>query len=109
MKKAFNYLVCLAMSALCLPGLVFAETGSAVSGDKGLVALAAAIAIGLAAFGGTSGQSRAISAGLESIGRNPAAGGKIFTPMIVGLVLIESLVILSFVIAIKLAGVVTGG
>ena len=109
MKRAFSYAVCLALSLICAPGLVFAESGGAMSGDKGVVAIAAALAIALAAFSGTASQSRAISAGLEAIGRNPAASGKVFTPMIVGLVLIESLVILSFVIAIKLAGVVTGG
>lgn len=109
MKRAFDYVVCLVLTVLCVPGLVFAETGSAVSSDKGIIALAAALAIGLAAFSGTASQSRAISSGLEAIGRNPAASGKVFTPMIVGLVLIESLVILSFVIAINLAGVVTGG
>ena len=36
--------------------------------------------------------------------RNPAASGKIFTPMIVGLALIESLVIYSLIISFSLLG-----
>ena len=43
---------------------------------------------------------RAATAALEGIARNPNAQGKIFTPMILALSLIESLVILAFVIAI---------
>ncbi|MCI5065196.1 ATP synthase F0 subunit C [bacterium] len=65
-------------------------------------ALGAGMAIGLGALGGTLGQSSAVNAALSSIGRNPSAAGKIFTPMVIGLALIESLVILAFVIAISL-------
>lgn len=61
--------------------------------------LAAALAIGLAAFGGSIAQGRTATAALESIGRNPSAQGKIFVPMIIGLALIESLVLYAFVIA----------
>ena len=61
--------------------------------------LAAALAIGLAAFGGSLGQGKTAAAALEGIGRNPAAQGKIFVPMIIGLALIESLVLYAFVIA----------
>lgn len=67
--------------------------------SQGLIAIASAIAIGLAAYGGTQGQSKAAAAALEGIARNPEAQGKIFTPMILSMALIESLVILGFVIA----------
>lgn len=66
--------------------------------------LAAGLAIGIAALGGTLGQGRAATAALEGIARNPDASGKIFTPMILALSLIESLVILAFVIAMILQG-----
>ncbi|MDP7321951.1 MAG: ATP synthase F0 subunit C [Bacteriovoracaceae bacterium] len=69
-----------------------------------MIALAAAIAIGLAALGGTMAQGKAASAALEGIARNPEAQGKIFTPMILGMALIESLVILGFVIAFMIQG-----
>lgn len=58
---------------------------------------AMAIALGLAAIGGALGQGRAISAALEGIARNPSAQDKIFTPMILGLAFIESLVIFTLV------------
>ena len=63
------------------------------------LALGAGIAIGIAAMGGGIGQGLATSAALEGIARNPNASDKIFTPMIIGLALIESLVIYGLVIA----------
>lgn len=71
---------------------------------QAMLALGSAIAISVAVFGGTSAQGKAASAALEGIARNPAAKGDIFVPMILGLALIESLVILAFVIANGLAG-----
>lgn len=63
-------------------------------------AVGAGLAIGVAAFGGAFGQGKAATAALEGIARNPGASGKLFTPLILGLALIESLVIYAFVIAI---------
>ena len=80
----------------------FAE-GAAMA-SSGTVAIGAGIAIGLAALGGTLGQGKTVSAALDSIGRNPSASGSVFTPMIIGLVFMESLVIFSFVIAFFLQG-----
>ena len=62
------------------------------------MAIGKAIAISLAALGAGLGQGRAVASAMEGIGRNPAAAGKLFVPMILGLVFMESLVILSFVI-----------
>ncbi|MBD66950.1 MAG: hypothetical protein CME62_17235 [Halobacteriovoraceae bacterium] len=69
-----------------------------------LIAIGSALAIGLGALGGTFAQGKAASAALEGIARNPEAQGKIFTPMLLGMALIESLVILAFVIAFMLQG-----
>ena len=100
MKKNFNLRALVATgAALVAPSLAFAQDGS----DKGLLAIGAGLAIGLAAVGGTLGQGKAVSSALDSIGRNPSASGKVMVPMIIGLALIESLVILSFVIAIRLS------
>lgn len=63
------------------------------------IALGAGFAVSLAALGGGIGQGIATSAALEGIARNPNASDKIFTPMIIGLALIESLVIYGLVIA----------
>ncbi len=96
---------------LVLMGTLLASVAMASEGDAGAAtdvnawyAIAAAIAIALPAFGGAFGQGRAASAALEGIARNPGAAGKLFTPMILGLALIESLVIYGLVIAFVLAG-----
>ena len=75
------------------------------SGDAaGYIGLGAGFAIGLAALGGAIGQGNSVRAALEGIARNPDAAGKIQTPMILGLALIESLVIFGFVVAFLLQG-----
>jgi len=85
-----------------------AEVSEAVSiaktGASGWIALAAGLGIGIAAFGGALGQGRAAATALDGIARNPGASGKIMTPMILGLALIESLVIYALVIAFMLLG-----
>lgn len=81
-----------------------AAAHTAGGNDKGMIALAAGLAIGLAAIGGALGQARSASAALEGIARNPAAQGKIFTPMIIALALIESLVIYALIVAFALSG-----
>lgn len=69
---------------------------------KAMIALAAGLGLGIAAFGGAIGQGRAIATALDSIGRNPGASGKITTPMIIGLAMVESLVIYSLVVSLLL-------
>jgi F-type H+-transporting ATPase subunit c len=61
--------------------------------------IGAALAIGIAAFGGALGQGKTAAAFLDGVSRNPSARDKMFIPMIIGLALIESLVIYAFVIA----------
>lgn len=84
--------------------LTFASPALADDGGKGNIAMAAGLAIGAAAIGGALGQGKAAAAALEGIARNPQASGKLFTPMIIGLALIESLVIYALVIAFQLVG-----
>jgi len=72
--------------------------------QNGMLALSAAIVLGVAAFGGALAQGKAATAALEGIARNPAASDKLFTPMIIALALIESLVIYALVIAFMLQG-----
>ena len=91
------------MLAVLASPAVFAQGGEPAKGG-GLVAIGAALAIGLAALGGGLGQGRAAASALDGIARNPQASGKIFVPMIVGLALIESLVIYGLIIAFSLAG-----
>lgn len=76
----------------------------AKANNGGLIALAAGLGIAIAAFGGALGQGRAAATALEGIARNPGAADKLFTPMILGLALIESLVIYALIIAFVLQG-----
>jgi len=99
MKKITQMVTILAVLALATAAM--AAEGRIASSSIG-PAFAAAFAIAIAAFGGAIGQSLAIKAALDGIGRNPSAAGKITTPMIIGLAMIESLVIYALVIALML-------
>jgi F-type H+-transporting ATPase subunit c len=87
-----------------LSSTAFAQDGAAANqySAQSMAALGAGIAIGLAVLGGGLGQGKAAAAALEGISRNPGAAGRIQTPMILGLALIESLVLTAFAIAFLL-------
>jgi F-type H+-transporting ATPase subunit c len=61
-------------------------------------ALAAGLGFALAAALAAIGQSRVAAAAAEGVARNPGAGARIQTLMILGLVFIETLVLFTFVI-----------
>lgn len=65
-------------------------------------ALGAGIAVGLAALGCGLGQGLTASNTTAGIARNPGASGQMFTPFILGMVLIESIAIYGLVVAILL-------
>lgn len=102
MKNKMKTLAAVLVPTLMTQAAFAQDAGGSM--EKGIIALSAGLAIGLAAFGGALGQAKTAAAALEGIARNPAAQGKIFTPMIIGLALIESLVIYAFVIAFFLQG-----
>ncbi len=94
--------VCLLLVLLALVAAPSFAQGAEASGGGGGVAwgsLAAAFAIGIAAFGGALGQGKATSAAVSGMSRNPGAAGDIRTTLIIGLALIESLVIYALLIA----------
>jgi F-type H+-transporting ATPase subunit c len=94
-----------------LPLLALAQDDHSGSNNfdvRSWAAAGAGIAIGLGVLGGALGQGRAAAAALEGISRNPGASARIQTPMILGLALIESLVLLAFVIAFFLQGFARG-
>ena len=68
------------------------DVGDAMSHTP-LYAIGAGLAIGAAALGGALGQGKIGAAAMDGIARNPQAQKSMFVPMILGLVLIESLVI----------------
>ena len=63
-----------------------------------------ALAMGMACLGIGLGQGLALSKGLDGISNQPEAASKIQTAMIVGMALMETIGILTFVIAIILSG-----
>lgn len=103
MKKMSRFALIAASVLASAPA--FAQEAAAAQGSWGgeIRAIAAALAIGLAVLGGASGQGRAAAAANEGIGRNPQSAEKLFTPLILGLALIEFQTIMAFIIAILLA------
>ena len=94
------------IGVLAVSAVAFAQSADvAVQAKADLskwAALAGGLGIAIAAFGGALGQGRAAAAALDGIARNPSAADKLFTPMILGLALIESLVIYALIISFVL-------
>ena len=96
-----------ALMVVLVANPAFAEVAGEGGGGlwyRGLIALAAGLGLGIAAFGAALGQGRATAAAMESIGRNPNSADRIFTPLIVGLALMEALALYALVIAFFLQG-----
>lgn len=98
MKKIISIL---SLVLLAAPNFALAEDAG---GGHGLIAIGSGLAIGLGALGGALGQGKLVASGLEGISRNPGAGDKVFRSLILGLVFVEAIVIISFVIAFFLLG-----
>ena len=90
-----------------LTGLLVLGTASSALAAEGAaatmwtffgIAIACGFGIGVAAFGTGMGMGHAINGALQGTARNPEAGGKIMTTMIIGLALIESLCIYALLI-----------
>ena len=62
------------------------------------LALSTPLSVGIAAFGSGIGLGLAAKGGLEAIGRQPEASGKILTNMIIGAALIEALTIYALIV-----------
>ena len=101
MKKMIIAAIAMLASSSAFAQEVVTETVVA-NADRGLVAIAAALAISISVLGGAMAQGKTASTALEGIARNPAASGKLLIPMILGLALIESLVIYALIIALGL-------
>jgi len=92
--KKLQYLF-MALAALCFAVPVFADGGStAIS----LVPIGAGLGMGLAAGLCGLGQGKAVGSAVEALARNPGARAGIFTFLVLGLALIESLKLFTQVI-----------
>ncbi len=70
----------------------------------GLIAIGAGLAIGLAAIGIALGQGILAGKAMESMGKQPEAMSGIRSSMIIAMAIMETIGVLTFVIAIILAG-----
>lgn len=109
MSKIVSKLVLVvALVLVATPSFAQTAAGGGGSNVPGLIALAAGLGIGIAAFGVALGQGRATAAAMESIGRNPNSADRIFVPMIIGLALMEALCLYALVIAFFLQNKIPG-
>jgi F-type H+-transporting ATPase subunit c len=90
--KKLNYLLGGSVAFL-MPAISFAEEAATAHVDRPYYAMAKGFAIGAAALGCALGQGKIVSAALEGIARNPGAREQIFTPMLLGIVFVETLLI----------------
>ena len=74
---------------------------------KGLAYFAAGIGAGLTMIGAAGGIGKLAASAMEGIARQPEAGGRIGTNMIIAAALIEGFTFFALVIALQLAGKIT--
>lgn len=76
--------------------------------DKGLALAGIAIGVGLMVAGAARGIGHIAGNAVESIARQPEAGGRIGTNMIIAAALIEGFTFFALIIAIMLNGTISG-
>ena len=111
LKKVLAVGGCLVVLALlATPAMAFESGASAPAPQEapadstGYLGLALAFGLGIAAFGGAMGQGNAIAKSVDAVARQPEAGARIQTMMIIGLALIETLVIYMLLICFMWGG-----
>jgi F-type H+-transporting ATPase subunit c len=73
-------------------------------GDKGLLALGAGIGAGLICIGSARGIGHLAGQAMEGIARQPEAGGRIGTNMIIAAALIEGFTFFALLICFQMGG-----
>lgn len=103
MKRMLLF-VALALLALpAVPALAQADTAGGTQpmfGDAGLLKLGAAVGLGLIIIGAARGIGSIGSHAVDAIARQPEAGGRIFTSMIIAAALIEGATLFAIVVVI---------
>jgi F-type H+-transporting ATPase subunit c len=90
-----------------MASMAFAQEGDAKASSVWIyfaIAIGCGFGIGMAAHGTGLGMGNAINGALQGTARNPEAGTKIMTTMIIGLALIESLCIYALLICFMMIG-----
>ena len=84
--------------------LAQATTAWTLLPDKGLMVFGAALGAGLIVIGAAKGIGHLAGQAMEGIARQPEAGGRIGTNMIIAAALIEGFTFFALVICLQLAG-----
>ena len=100
MKKLGMALAVL-VAVMFIAPVAFAQGAPGPAGEShSALWIAAAFGMGIAAFGCGLGQGKIGAAALEGIARNPGAANSIFTPMLLSLAFVETLVLFTFLMII---------
>lgn len=78
--------------------------GTMLFGDKGLVALGAGLGAGLVTMGAAKGIGHLAGEAMGGIARQPEAGGRIFTSLIIAAALIEGFTFFALVVCNGVGG-----
>ena len=102
MKFTIKRMAFAVMATLMAAMPAFAQGQEAAGGEwsKGLGYIGAGVGFAIAAGLAALGQGKIASAACEGMARNPGAGGRIQTVMILGLAFVETLVIFTFVVVL---------
>ena len=73
-------------------------------GDRGLIAIGSGVGAGLVTIGAAKGIGHLAGQAMEGIARQPEAGGRIGTNMIIAAALIEGFTFFALVICLQVAG-----
>jgi F-type H+-transporting ATPase subunit c len=101
--KKWSMLLLGLMLVMAIAPAAFAQdngTAQAPAQNRSMLWIAAAFGMGIAAFGCGLGQGKIGAAALEGIARNPGAAQSIFTPMLLSLAFVETLVLFTFLMII---------
>src|SRR5206468_3734644 len=84
--------------------LTLAQATTSLIGDRGLAILGIGLGAGLTVLGAAKGIGHLAGQAMEGIARQPEAGGRIGTNMIIAAALIEGFTFFALVITFQLAG-----
>jgi F-type H+-transporting ATPase subunit c len=100
MKKWSMLLLVLVVTMIVAPAAFAQGTAPSPGESHAALWIGASFGMGIAAFGCGLGQGKIGAAALEGIARNPGAAKNIFTPMLLSLAFVETLVLFTFLMII---------
>ena len=83
---------------------ILAQTATQLIGDRGGIAIGAGVGAGLIVMGAAKGIGHLAGQAMEGIARQPEAGGRIGTNMIIAAALIEGFTFFALLICFQMGG-----